>query len=393
MTSLKVRPGSLPRRVGLPGSKSYANRILILAAIGTKAFEIRDLPESSDVIGLLNGLQKAGIVYSRLGRDLKIMNSFPACEKDGAEIEVGEGGTTARFLATMLLLGEKRYTLILGQRLKKRPWEEFIEFVKNHGGRAELIDSKLQLQGPLHLPKQIEIDCSRTTQFASGLSLAYSGQGIKVVPVRLASSQSYWEMTEELIEKIKGINHFDIPLDWSSASYSLAYGALNHSIFFPDLYDDSFQSDSKFLHLLKGFAAIEANDKGITVHPIKVHREVKLDVSDCLDLVPALSFFLAHVKGKHKLSGVKNLVFKESDRLNEVTSLLSLFGRKAVIEDDILIIYGDTSKNSLAIDLQLPDDHRMVMAGSLFLRHHQGGSVAPAEAVRKSYPNFFELFS
>jgi 5-enolpyruvylshikimate-3-phosphate synthase len=41
--------------------------------------------------------------------------------------------------------------------------------------------------------------------------------------------------------------------------------------------------------------------------------------------------------------------------------------------------------------LELPDDHRMIMSAALFLRFHQGGSVSPAEAVEKSYPEFFSL--
>jgi len=33
------------------------------------------------------------------------------------------------------------------------------------------------------------------------------------------------------------------------------------------------------------------------------------------------------------------------------------------------------------------------MAGTLFLRFHQGGEISPVSAVSKSYPRFFELLS
>jgi 5-enolpyruvylshikimate-3-phosphate synthase len=45
------------------------------------------------------------------------------------------------------------------------------------------------------------------------------------------------------------------------------------------------------------------------------------------------------------------------------------------------------------VDLDLPDDHRMVMTGTLFLLYHNGGTIRPAEAVNKSYPSFFEIIS
>jgi 5-enolpyruvylshikimate-3-phosphate synthase len=43
-------------------------------------------------------------------------------------------------------------------------------------------------------------------------------------------------------------------------------------------------------------------------------------------------------------------------------------------------------------DLAVPADHRLVMTAALFLRAHNGGRLPHPEAVRKSFPNFFELF-
>lgn len=385
--SLKVNPGHFVSTVELPGSKSYANRALILAAINPNDFTLYDVPASSDVTFLVQALTKLGLKLAWNKSNLTIKGSFPACEQNGAEIEVGEGGTTARFLASMLLLGHKTYTLKLGQRLKERPWEEFISFVVTYGGKAELKGDQLILQGPLNLPSEVKVDCSRTTQFASGLRLI----GAKVIPVNMKSSQSYWEMTEELIQMMQSATEFRIPLDWSSASYPLAFSALNHAVFFPELKYDRFQSDAKFYEVLEGFRALRADFDGIRINPIKQHHSISLNVSDCLDLVPALVFFLAYVEGEHRLSGIKNLVFKESDRLGEVQKLLRQFERESLVEDDVLVIRGNSSKMAQKVDLMLPDDHRIVMAGTLFLRHNSGGSVTPAFAVNKSYPEFFKL--
>jgi 3-phosphoshikimate 1-carboxyvinyltransferase len=391
MMSLKVNSGSrFPEVVHLPGSKSYANRVLVLAALSEKSFTVQNLPESTDVTWLLSALRKCRLQVEENKNSVTIHNFFPQCEKGPQEIEVGEGGTTARFLASMLLLGTEAYTLILGERLKDRPWEEFINFVRLYGGRISLNGDRLRIQGPLRMPKEVRVDASRTTQFASGLRLAFFKQGVRVRPVGLNSSQSYWEMTEKLIAETSQENSFSIPLDWSSASYPLAYGALHQEIHFPKLTFDSFQSDVKFLTLLKELQAVEIDEQGVRVRPFKLHKSVALDVSDCLDLVPTLGYFLSHVEGQHRLSGIQNLIHKESDRLSEVIKLLQLFGRKAWVKDGELRITGTKEIINEERNLILPHDHRMVMVGALFLAHHGGGTLAPWEAVDKSFPGFFD---
>ena len=125
---------------------------------------------------------------------------------------------------------------------------------------------------------------------------------------------------------------------------------------------------------------------------MKKHHPVKFDVSDCLDLVPTLGYFLSHIEGIHRLIGISNLVHKESDRLTEVIKLLSHFNRKAWSEGGVLYIEGKRDIETNCPTLSMPNDHRMVMTAALFLRHHSGGEVGPKEAVLKSYPDFFELF-
>jgi 3-phosphoshikimate 1-carboxyvinyltransferase len=183
-----------------------------------------------------------------------------------------------------------------------------------------------------------------------------------------------------------------VPLDWSSASYPMAFAALNHEVFFPGLVPDKYQADAKLFQILTELQSIKERPEGISVHPILAPKRITLDVSDCLDLVPTLSYLLAHVPGEHTLTGFKNLVHKESDRLQEVLALLKIFERETLLTESHLKIFGSDRRLMEAKKLQFPDDHRMVMAGTLFLRHHGGGEVSPVDAVKKSYPDFFKLF-
>lgn len=389
MKSLKFKHGSLKNIIHLPRSKSYGNRALILASVLKQAFTLKAIPESTDVTFLINALKSIGLIIHQNDDDLVVENSFPECEGAGATIEIGEGGTTARFLACLLLRGKAPYTLVLGRRLKDRPWDEFLTLVKKLGGTASLEGDKLSLQGPFEIPESLEVDCEKTTQFASGFQLAWAFTDKQIIPVNLNTSQSYWAMTQDMILKFQLTSSFEIPRDWSSASYPLAYGALHQTIKFPGLMYDSFQSDSKFLDLLKQFEAFE-NDE---VSVLKKSKEIEFQVHDCLDLVPTLGYFLSHIPGTHKLHGIGNLIHKESDRLNDLIKLLGQFDRKAWNEGDTLFIQGSETLMSRPVSLQLADDHRMVMVGALFLIHHQGGTLSPVEAVNKSYPGYFGIFS
>lgn len=389
MSSLRIEPGQLVSKVNLPTSKSYANRALILAATSPKLNKLSALPKSDDVVHLLDAFEVIGLKFTQSGDAVEFHNTFPECEVGDLKVEVGEGGTTARFLAAMLLLGKKRYQLVLGGRLKDRPWSEFIELVNALGGKASLEENILSLQGPVKLPTEMRVDCSKTTQFATAFQLAYPNT--KIIPDAMESSQSYWNMTLQLLEKAKTVSEYSIPIDWSSASYPLAFASLNQTIHFPELKFDQYQADAKFINVLKAFGSVEEHANGITINPLKDAKNIEFDVQDALDLVPTLGFYLAHIKGTHRLHGVKNLVHKESDRLGGVIELLKKFGRKAWVEGDVLLIEGHQNKLSERIELQLENDHRMVMVGTLFLLHHAGGSVSPAAAVNKSYPEFFEL--
>ena len=381
MANLILTTGRLKSTIKIPGSKSYANRALILSALKPSPVILRNLPAASDVVFLQKAFKQIGVGAKQ----------FPDCETSDQTIDIGDGGTTARFLACMLLKGKFTYRLLLGERLKDRPWDEFLDFANTHGAQAHLDGNVLTIKGPVRFPERIEVDCSRTTQFASGLRLATAFDDVEVVPLNLVSSQSYWAMTEELIRSLQESSTYSIPLDWSSASYPLAFAALNQPIEFPDLRNDPFQADSKFLQLLKTFDCVEESSAGIRIRPIKTYHTVKMDVSDALDLVPALSFFLSYVPGLHELEGIKNLVHKESDRLSEILTLLKTFGITATSNGQSLMIEGGRVRELEPKDLSFPMDHRMVMTGALFLRHNTGGTLRPAEAVEKSYPDFFNI--
>ena len=390
MSTLKIKKGNLPLSVNVPPSKSYANRALILAAIKSNPATIHNLPSASDVTHLIDALKATGLEIRSKDNSVTIENSFPECEVSGKEISVGEGGTTARFLAVLLLLGKQRYVLKLGKRLKERPWQEFIDIALKLGAYAELSDDRLSIQGPVKIPSILYVDCSRTTQFATAFDLVLSGHDIKVTPMNMESSESYWKMNAPLKDHFQTSTQYTVPADWSSAAFPMVFAALNHPIKFPGLAEDNFQADFKIMNVLKEIYSVQMHEKIIVVGPSVKSSSIQLDMRDCLDLFPAMSYLVSHIEGAHELSGLENLAHKESDRLSEVCRLLTAFERSYEVKGNTLVIHG-SEKICGEKNLNLPDDHRIVMTAALFLRHHSGGTLDNTESVNKSYPGFFEL--
>ncbi len=393
--TLKVEPGFLTTPIVLPASKSHANRFLILAARRGAGTRIRQLAESDDVQQLLKALRDIGLDI-RGELDVVFHNSFPACESSSDQalvLNVGEGGTTARFLAALVSKGRRSYVLRTTGRLALRPWAELLDVLKDAGAEVRWQGNDLTIKGPVdvtRLPK--EISAARSTQFASALRLAFALDGYHVTPTMLSSSRPYWDMTEESVASIEH-GSVAVPYDWSSAAYPLVFAAVTkQKITLAGLVPDG-QADRAVYDLLASRGAAKFLADGIHGQGVEDRRPLQMSVLACPDLVPALAFLAAHLEGVSELSGVDVLRHKESDRLAAVIALLQQCG-VAVEHDakeDVLKITGGIQSGPW--DLQVPADHRLVMTAALFLRAHNGGRLPHPDAVSKSFPDFFNLFS
>jgi 3-phosphoshikimate 1-carboxyvinyltransferase len=112
-----------------------------------------------------------------------------------------------------------------------------------------------------------------------------------------------------------------------------------------------------------------------------------IDISDCPDLGPIL-IALSALKNGAVLTGTDRLKAKESDRGAAMHEELKKLGGGLVFKNNTVIV----PKQELSYKGEILDshnDHRIVMAMSVILSKI-GGSINGAEAVRKSYPGFFE---
>lgn len=398
MSFLKIINNPLPKKIEVPTSKSYANRALILAALDEREVTVSNISWSQDVMDMVNVLKQIGLEILMGSDFVTIGNSFPECEsKQDLEIELqlGEGGTTSRFLAGFLALGQNTYILNAKNRMSTRPMQALYDALKSFGVKVESLTNDsfpVKIKGPISAHKSYDIDCSETTQFYSSLLLLTKKVNLDLRPVGLKTSIGYVEMTQQLLNNFS--TSYQIPVDFSSASYPIAYAVLNQDIVLTNCFErDYFQGDSKILDVIKDAGANYFFDnEGLHICSQELNS-FELDCSNCPDLVPTLSFLAAYSNGTSKLFNIANLKHKESDRIEGVLKILNTFEIPCNYDEvqDVLSITG-RPKDHIERAIETEYDHRLVMTATMFLKHNSGGSISPVEATKKSYPGFFDIF-
>jgi 3-phosphoshikimate 1-carboxyvinyltransferase len=162
--------------------------------------------------------------------------------------------------------------------------------------------------------------------------------------------------------------------DWSNSAVFFALNALGGDIDICGLSKDSLQGD-----------------KIITEYIAKLKKENPvIDISACPDLAPVL-FALAAASGGAEFTGTARLKIKESDRAEAMSDELLKFGIKTEIYANRVVILKGGLK-APEVPLSSHNDHRIAMACSILLMK-TGGVIDGAEAVSKSFPDFFDVLS
>lgn len=390
------------KKIELPSSKSHSNRALIVGARKGNGFTVHNLSHSTDVKSLFNCLRVIGLKFVEENNSVTFLNSFPECETETIQeiidLKTGDGGTTNRFLLALLSLGKKTYRLIPSEKMSERPMDDLLIPLKKLNVKIEtdLKDAWISIQGPAQLKsgQKIKIDCEKSTQFASAMMLAFVNNPIGFSLENIHASEMYIEMTKYVLKETEGKNSYNVPVDFSSASYPVALALIYGKVLILNCKElDTTQADSAFIQLMKDAGAdIDFTPEGLLVTSKNKLAPFKVDGSKFPDLVLTLAFVASHLDGKSVISHLSVLRHKESDRIEQIIYLLKSMNVNFVF---------DSLKNEFVIDgknrpyknttLKTARDHRMVMTAYLFLRANSGGSLAEVDCVEKSFPDFFEI--
>lgn len=177
--------------------------------------------------------------------------------------------------------------------------------------------------------------------------------------------------------------------DYSSAAYFLTLGAINGSVTVRGLDENSNHPDKAIADILRNYGAkVNISGDETTVEAAKSKKPVNVSVKDYPDLAQTIAVLAAHANGESVIKDVGRLKIKESDRLKAIIKTLEVAGVKCSSVGGDLIIFGGAVKGG-AFDGG--GDHRTVMSQAILAATADGESViSGAEAVKKSFPSFFE---
>lgn len=401
---VKVKKGNTKGKIAVIPSKSYAHRILLCSALSDQKTRVKGLIDSKDILATINALKSIGAEFGHLGDEVIVS---PITRVDVAKVFCDESGSTLRFLLPVISALGLQCEVDGKEGLRKRPIKLLLDVLRSNGAKIEGDSLPIKMSGSLKSGKFI-IDGSQSSQNLTGLMYALTllDKPSEIVVKGVQVSTGYIDITLEVmrsfgarIEKtdtgymvypttLKRDGVVEVEGDYSSASFLFALGALTGEVEVVGLNKHSKQGDKEMIDVLKGMGAdIEFNDT-VVVKKSKLHP-IELDATDIPDLIPIISVCCAFADGVSRIKGVDRLKIKESDRLQAIIDMLGNFGIKTSYERDVLYVYGgNPSKPSVTINGY--NDHRIVMSASVFATAVGETVIKDMEAIRKSYPTFFE---
>ncbi len=401
-----------PRPVGgsirAIASKSQAHRLLICAAFAEKTTKIVCAERSQDIDATVRCL-------CALGADIDycddVFTVYPlTMPRMDAVLDCGESGSTLRFLLPVVAALGVSAEFVLHGRLAQRPLSPLWELLQANGIVLNRGENTVRTEGKLR-GGDYAIAGNVSSQFISGLlfALPLTGSESNIMLTSSLESAPYVDMTVAALAQFgicvqKSENGWHLPQaqdyrscgktvvegDWSNAAFWLCAGAVSAPISVTGLNLCSAQGDRAILEILRRFGAqVEASEGSITVSP-RALEAIELDAGNIPDLVPPIALVASCAKGTTRIYGAERLKIKESNRLLSICEALNGIGGKVRMTDDGLIIEGVPLRGG---SIGSQNDHRIAMLAAIASTVCSGKiELGGAEAVKKSYPRFWEDF-
>lgn len=388
--TVTVKKGRAEGFVTAPPSKSDAHRALISAAL-SGGCTVKNLAFSKDIEATVTCLHKMGAGVKPAEEGLYIGGLNPENVNNDEVLDCFESGSTLRFLLPLCMLSGKRCILTGSERLLSRPLSVYEDICRRDGIEFSNDGRRITVCGRL-AGGDYEVPGDISSQFITGLlfALPLCGRDSRLTVQGRFESASYVDITLNVLARF-GVsvtrtgNCFYIPGgqrftgteytvegDCSNAAFLDGFNLLGGNVTVGGLREETLQGDMVYREMFRR---------------LRCEENPCFDLSDCPDLGPVM-FALAAARGGARFVGTRRLKIKESDRGECMRRELAKFGITVIVgENEITVKKGELSAPE--VPLCGHNDHRIVMALCL-LCTLTGGRVEGAEAVSKSFPDFFK---
>ncbi len=389
---VKILPSKTSGEVSAPPSKSFAHRYLIGSVLSRGKCVIKNIADSDDISATLSCIEQLG---GSVTKDGNIVTVIPTNEKqiENAVFDCKESGSTLRFfIPVVLATGAKNCTFSGSERLLARGIKEYEKLFENSDVKIKSDEKAIEVNGTLSAGNY-EISGEVSSQYTTGMLFALSvldGKSTLKITGNV-ESRAYVDMTIKVLKdfgadiaepeknffEINGKGRlspgeFTVEGDWSNAAFLIALSRLLGTISVSGLNENSVQGD-RFSSV--AFDALDGEN-------------AEIDLKDCPDLAPILFAYAAYKNGG-KFINTRRLRVKESDRANVMAEELKKFGANVKVYENSVEVE-KTQLKPPVVPLCGHNDHRIVMALSV-LAAVFGAEIDGAEAVNKSYPDFFRV--
>ena len=437
----------------MPCSKSFAQRAILAAALADGTSHLSGYSPCGDNESALAVARSLGATVT--GEDatpavltINGIGAHAGCLQNEA-IHVGESGLLTRLMIPIVAVLGKGNVRITGEKtLPGRPLKGAADMMASFGVLLSSDNARSNAFNDVFVPLTVknnlvpgkaEISGKDGSQLISGLltALPLTGKNStlyvedpKSIPymfitvdvlgkfgIRIQSEMEGddiflqtqdWGHCSQITFKVKGnqqLKAADLAIegDWSAAANFLVAGAIFGSLDLDGLDTASLQADLSIMDILtEAGASLSRLDDEKTIHVQRAPLNAfHFDLNQCPDLFPIVAVLAAFCQGESRLAGVNRLAGKESDRGKAVADMLTQMGVENHIEDDEMIIRGQSLQQRLLTGALLRGgsytslhDHRMVMALKVAALGADGPITIDDEAcVAKSFPSFHEIFN
>lgn len=413
MKSILLYPLDNPviKTIEIPGSKSYTNRALLMAAMTESKVIIINPLFSDDTQAMIQCLQTLGIRIDVLDKSIEVVGSIRDINDGNYELDADLSGTTIRFILPLLAIVPGIKILKGKEELNKRPIKNLVEALGQLGATIDYLNEEdyppLRISSSTLKNEIVILDGGISSQYFSALLMiapVIGGMNIQVKGKQI--SKPYIDMTIDCMNKFgvtvinKNYQEYEIlphqeyrtdeyrvEGDFSSAGYFFAIAALTSStITLKNLNPDSAQADKNLLTVLSQMGnSITPGVDEITIEGKGVKPAV-VDMLDFPDQAQTLAVLTAFIKGETLLTGIQSLHIKETDRTKATADGLKKMGIATDSTFDTLTIHGGNPKPA---EIDTYGDQRTAMSFAIAGTVLPGMTINDPDVVNKTFPDFW----
>lgn len=416
---IEIQPveNKIESTVAVPGSKSYTNRALLIAALAEGCSQLTGTLFSDDTRYMCQALRTLGVEIDADAEQctFEVAGNGGKIPVDHAELYIGNAGTAARPLVSYVALGNGVFVIDGDEPMRRsRPISDLLDALRQLGvdvrskfdnGFLPLIVRANGLKGG-----KTRLDASKSSQFLTSLMLVapFTEKGMDI-EVAGEMKAPYIDITMSIMKafgvevirdnykrfQIEGGQRYQsrayaIEPDASNASYFFAAAAITAGrVRVNNINMVSAQGDIHFVDVLEQMGCqVNRYDDGVEVIGPDQLKGIDLDMKAISDTSLTLAAIAPFASGKVTIRNIEHTRHQETDRIHAMVTELRKLGVPVVERQDGVEI-SPAQITPAAIDTY--KDHRMAMSFSLIGLKVPGIRIKDPSCVSKTFPNFFEV--